>query len=377
MILLAFALSSFLQAPEDAARRSVERGLAFLEKEGVAWIRERGCLSCHHVPFLLWSHQEARGRGLAVDPKKLAEWTAWSRKDELAQQLDRIKLTEPDLEAFKAGAIDPETVARLAPLAQKPSTTEAAFAGDLAKILSPEELASHKDDLFRHLPREKGDGGGTATMSFLLLSSVFGAGESDVLSATRARIRELQQPDGSWKPGGGQLFAMKRSAAETIEVTTMWAMIALEEASPNALAFVKKTAPGKSNEWLAARMIVERKFGDAGAFEGFRRDLLARQKADGGWSWIQDNAADPLATGLALYALTVVGGIDDTVAGKARAFLTQTQMEDGSWTLEGLTARPKPSKDPIYRYWGTAWAAIGLARTLPEITGDAKTTPRR
>ena len=33
--------------------------------------------------------------------------------------------------------------------------------------------------------------------------------------------------------------------------------------------------------------------------------------------------------------------------------------------IDGLTAKPKPSKEPIYRYWGTAWAAIGLARTLP------------
>ena len=84
MLLLALALSSLVQTPEDPVRRAVERSLPFLEREGAAWIRERACLSCHHLPFLLWSFREARDRGVAVDEKKLAEWSEWSRKESLA-----------------------------------------------------------------------------------------------------------------------------------------------------------------------------------------------------------------------------------------------------------------------------------------------------
>jgi hypothetical protein len=177
-------------------------------------------------------------------------------------------------------------------------------------------------------------------------------------------MRELQQPDGSWKPGG-QLFSMKRPAAEATQVTTMWALIALDEATPKALEFVRQAAAGTTNEWLALRMMVEKRFGGDGV-EGQRRELLARQKEDGSWAWLQGGAGDPFGSGLVLYALAAVGSVDEPVLSKARAYLARTQKDDGSWAVDGLTAKPKPSKEPIYRYWGTAWAAIGLARTLPE-----------
>jgi len=51
----------------------------------------------------------------------------------------------------------------------------------------------------------------------------------------------------------------------------------------------------------------------------------------------------------------------------------ETQSEDGSWPVPPAPwtktgSQPDRLKllEPIYRYWGTAWATIGLARTLPE-----------
>lgn len=371
MILLAFALSAFLQSPEDAARRSVERSLPFLEKEGVAWIRERGCLSCHHVPFLLWSHQEARGRGLAIDPKKLAEWTAWSRRESLAQRV-RVRLPETGLEALQADGLPDGTHAKLAPLAKKPGSTEAGFLKELAQSLSPEELAAHQPALLEQAVREKGDGGGIDTLAGLLLGGVYGAVDAEFTASTRVHLGELQQADGSWKPGG-QLFALKRTPAEATEVTTMWAMLATGP-SEKALEIVRKAGPGATNEWLAARMVIEKRHGDPAPF---RKELQARQNADGGWAWLHGGASDAFATGQVLYALSLAGERDADAVAKARKYLVETQGPDGSWAVDGLTAKPRASKEPIYRYWGTAWAAIGLARTLPEITAAANTTPRR
>src|SRR6185295_13124159 len=37
---------------DTAVRDTVSRSLPFLEKEGVAWMKDRRCMSCHHVPFL-------------------------------------------------------------------------------------------------------------------------------------------------------------------------------------------------------------------------------------------------------------------------------------------------------------------------------------
>jgi hypothetical protein len=363
MLLLAIALSSVLPAQDDApARRSVERSLSFLEKQGTAWIRERGCLSCHHVPFMLWTFREAQDHGIAVDPRKLAEWTEWSRKESLAQHV-RIKLTDEALEALHGDGVAAETVARLAPLAKHPGGfTDESFKSNLSKTLTPEEIERYRMEMAARVPREKGDGGGLDTMGFLLLSGGYGAAEPDFLAATRGRMMELQQADGSWKPGG-QLFSMKRSAAEATEVTTMWAMIALGDPNPKALAFVRKAATGKTTEWLAARMIVEKRFGDAGPLVG---ELRSRQNPDGGWAWLAGGASDPFTTGVVLYALAIVGAAEPEAVAKARRFLVSTQAEDGSWAIDGLTAKPKASKEPIYRYWGTAWAAIGLARTLPE-----------
>src|SRR5947209_6098933 len=72
--------------PDDrAVRRAVERSLPFLEKHGVAWMNERGCLSCHTVSFQLWSFNETRRRGIAVDARKLEEWTNWSLLNTVAR----------------------------------------------------------------------------------------------------------------------------------------------------------------------------------------------------------------------------------------------------------------------------------------------------
>src|SRR5262249_2039390 len=57
---------------------AVRRSLTFLEKGAVAWKEERHCASCHHVPMTIWSLNEARARGYAVNDKALAELTSWT-----------------------------------------------------------------------------------------------------------------------------------------------------------------------------------------------------------------------------------------------------------------------------------------------------------
>jgi hypothetical protein len=92
------------QAETPDVRRAIERGLPFLEKGGVDWMRDRKCASCHHVTFMIWSHREALDRGFAVDPKKLDAWTRWTLDVSLASKtkegggldtLAQILLTRP------------------------------------------------------------------------------------------------------------------------------------------------------------------------------------------------------------------------------------------------------------------------------------------
>ena len=62
---------------ETAVRESVGRSLPFLESAGVAWMEERCCMSCHHVPFLLWTHRTAAAKEFDIDSQKLSDWEAW------------------------------------------------------------------------------------------------------------------------------------------------------------------------------------------------------------------------------------------------------------------------------------------------------------
>src|SRR5579862_5288902 len=199
----------------EQVRQAVDRSLPYLEREGIAWIQKRNCLSCHQVPFMLWSLAEAQAKGVRADPKRLAEWADWSMNESLAQQI-RIKLTDRNLETLKEGDIPAGTLAKLVPLAKKPAAKQADFVKELSKTLSPEELSEHQGTLLQQASREKGDGGGLDTMSQLLLAGVYGSKRSQeaaFISSTRARIVDLQQADGSWKPGG-QLGRLSRSEHE-------------------------------------------------------------------------------------------------------------------------------------------------------------------
>jgi squalene-hopene/tetraprenyl-beta-curcumene cyclase len=372
MITIALLLSA-LAAPQDVdrARAAVERSLPYLEKEGVAWIEKRDCLSCHVVPFLVWSHDEARAKGIPVDLQKLAGWVDWSTKESEACRM-LTWLSGPILDDLKAEGLPADTVGKLTPFTTRPELKggkkETVFRKELANALTAEERSKYELLVLRHAAHGKGDGGGVDTMSQLLLAGVGGA---EFAASTRAFLLGFQQPDGSWKPNG-QLRGMNRSEGEAVAITTMWTALALgpsSDAAQKAVGFVRKAARGKTTEWLVVRALGEAAFGERGAAEEFLRELRGRQNADGGWSAVPEAASDAFATGLALYAL---GSAEDAAVPRARKFLAESQSPDGSWAVPPApwtTAGSKPERnqrlDPIYRYWGSAWAAIGLARTLP------------
>ena len=54
----------------------IDRSLAFLVKDALAWKKEHNCASCHHAALVVWAMREAKQRGLAVDEPVLAELTS-------------------------------------------------------------------------------------------------------------------------------------------------------------------------------------------------------------------------------------------------------------------------------------------------------------
>jgi hypothetical protein len=207
---------------------------------------------------------------------------------------------------------------------------------------------------------------------------------TEFLADAQDLMVRFQQPDGSWK-AAGQLPSQNRPHAETDEVTTMWATLALatldppdeltEKALKRAAGFLSKVKPGETNESLIGALLVERKFGRPERSRELLKQLLSRQNPDGGWAWRQGGGSDAFATGQALYALTRSAPLADAAAvRRACDYLIDSQTDDGSWSVPGRAISSAATEarlkkvSPIYRYWGTAWATIGLLGTLPETT---------
>jgi hypothetical protein len=326
------ALAAAAEAGDAKVRETVTRSLGFLEKEGVAWMQERGCASCHNTTFLVWSHNEAARRGVPVDAAKVEAWTNWALVNGLARK--------------DGGGLD--TMYQLV-------------------------LARDANSSWRRKPSRNNK---TVDPFENLWESILAA----------------QEPDGFWKPGG-QLTSPP-------EVTTRWALLALESrdttaaqgavgalaeqvkrtdaavgpAREKALTWLAKAPPAASTEALALRLLTAYRSGSPGAGKAHLDELLARQRPDGGWSYTAGGAeSDAFATGQALYALTWPGidlnGSHPSLS-RARAFLLRTQRPDGSWfvstrSIHPVTKAKTEGTDQVYTYWGSAWAAIGLARTLP------------
>jgi hypothetical protein len=213
-----------------------------------------------------------------------------------------------------------------------------------------------------------------------MLYIILGIGSARTLDDTTAEGLEKllsawiagQEANGSWTLKNWEA-PKKAPIYETDEVLTLWSLLALTAADKTkldkeawtrsrdrALAWLKDAKPGDSTQALALRLLVRVKYGErisAPTDEPLVKELLARQNPDGGWSWSKAPKSDALGTGQALYALMVAGvPSSDSAVQRAQSFLVKNQQKDGSWAVGGRNVT----------YFGSAWAAIGLMRSLPE-----------
>jgi len=303
---------------DEQVRTTIERSLPFVQTEGQRWIDEKKCVTCHQVPFMVWALNAAADRGVAVDRPKREATSAW------ATDWHNIA-TKPQLELGER-----------------------------------EALSNHHDPVAQLLlGRSAAERDPAAAAWPALFAECLAAG---------------QQDDGSWK-AGGQLPSQKRPPRETQEVTTMWALVALQSYAAadgslhgrfeKARAWLGAQTEAQSTEWWAVRLLVERAAGNVAVADKVRGELLKRQNADGGWGWLTADASDAFGTGVALYSLSRDGlsSAEPSIA-RGRQFLVHSQQAAGSWPVKG-TKKDKAQKiEPTATYWGTCWAVIGLAETL-------------
>jgi ankyrin repeat protein len=103
----------------------------------------------------------------------------------------------------------------------------------------------------------------------------------------------------------------------------------------------------------------------------FARELIARQRFDGGWSQNPNLESDAYATGQVLFALAESKNLKttDLVFQRGIRYLLTTQKEDGSWHVKSRAPKFQPyfqsgfphEHDQWISMAGTAWAAIALS----------------
>jgi hypothetical protein len=307
-------------------RQSVERGLSFLERDGLAWMKKQQCASCHHIPLMIWGLGEGRKHGYPVNVEAINHATSWVLAD-----------------------------------------------GNLAKVFP---------DLPLDKERSEPDYLGPLNMALAIVGSGIGDSWAEKVQRTLLdRVVTQQMADGSWNANKGGRPPVHGS----IDVQTSWFYLALATSTPkNGEGDPSKIQRDKASQWLTRmgvdttshqsltmRLMVLSKLGGASdQKKQLVAALLREQDAAGGWSQRPNMKSDAFATGQALYVL--MGSRDPGVAEavrRATRFLVDTQQLDGSWQMTSRSAEPPgpgPARDlkPII-YVGTAWATMGLAGWWP------------
>lgn len=330
VVLLCLVAASPVEPADSPVRAAVERSLPVLLERSLAW-KERAfgpkqvrCVSCHHLPMTVWTHNEAAARGFAFDRAAVH-----ALADHATNHRYEPELVDGYLDTvFLSHERSPPTEDRLASFAF--------FRQRLIDLQLPDGSWMVWDG--RH-PEEPG------------MQVVWqGAGASEEAK------REATEVDTLWTLLG--LAASERVASSPDEHAA-----SLVASRRRALSWLDGRGPPTRNDWLGWRMLVEQRHGTDEGVRRWRELLIARQNGDGGWGMAKGDDSHPLVTGQCLYALAEGGAPAGEPIARGRAFLLGTQSEDGTWPAASRV-KPDHSNDVTVQ-WGTAWATLGLLSTLP------------
>ncbi|SIO33550.1 Squalene-hopene cyclase C-terminal domain-containing protein [Singulisphaera sp. GP187] len=323
--------ASVPSATPRQVQQSVERAIGFMQTESTAWLKSRNCFTCHHLAMPLWAISEAERQGYTIDKAFVAE------------------------------------------------TTEAMIGGPDKLMTS--KLFNDPADPPDPRPIGKGVRTGTAFMAVAARSlPSLSEGQKQSLRRIADEILKKQRNDGGWD------FFLSRPPINESETTdAAWLIMALQgETGPDATES-QRTALAKANAWLADTklpktlqdqvftvLLAARAGKPREEMDATIRELLALQRADGGWSQNADTASDAYATGQTLYVLALAGfTADQPEIKRSIDFLIATQKPDGSWPMtsrsspDGKTGGSAKLLTPI-TCAASAWATLGLARLVPK-----------
>jgi N-acyl-D-amino-acid deacylase len=324
MLPLSFASTLFFGIPvsDETIRASVLRGLDRLESAATNYTTNRSCVSCHHQALPVMALSSAKNRGYKIGDNVIAEQVKFT--------IDTFK---PRTKAIRGGS---------------------------------------------------GIGGANTTAAYALLTLKHaGHTQDETTDALVEFLLKNQKSDGSWQPttdrppSEGSFFTSTALALETLRHYGVEGdeklPTPLLKANENGLAYLQKTKVKSTEDrvfriWgLIAAKAPEREIRDA------VDDLLNRQRADGGWSQLDDMASDAYATGSVMTVLRKAGiaprnkGLRNGVR-----FLIFRQDASGAWIV---TTRSKPiqklfdngdpgGKSQFISIAATGWAVMALMEQI-------------
>ena len=320
-------------ATTEQVQQTVDRAIGYLQTESAAWLNTRKCAACHHVPMPLWALSEAERQGYAIDKKFVADTT-----ESLLGSRDKLMASK----IFPNPADPPD-------------------------------------------PRPQGRGLNMG-LPFLAVAAQslpsLKEGQKQSLKLIAEEIVKKQQPDGSW-----EFFATLRRPPINESQTTdaAWIIMALEGEMGADAPESQRVALKNAIAWLDAAKLSDihqdkvlkvlmgvRSAKPRKTMQTTIDELLALQRADGGWSQtVPELKSDAFATGQTLYVLSLAGFTAERPEIKRGIdFLVATQKPDGSWPMISRSTpdgSPGSSKllTPI-TCAASSWATLGLARLAPK-----------
>lgn len=204
-------------------------------------------------------------------------------------------------------------------------------------------------------------------------------------------LKSRQTPEGSWPYTAGDIRPPLCSdyigqTALSLRALQLYApktdKAAYDQAVQRAAAWIAKQKSRSTDDRGWRVLGLAWAGGNKDALQKARQELLATQRADGGWSDLESMESNAYSTGKALYALQAAGlPASDAASQKAVKFLLNTQLEDGSWYVKTRAMAFQPyfesgfphAFDQFISAAGTGWATLALTQaTQPLKTVAAK-----
>jgi hypothetical protein len=302
--------------PAATVRAAVERSLPLLQRSAVTFAEKSGCVSCHNNSLTSLTIAAARKYNFTVDG---------------AAEQTQVKATAAFVESWRERSLQAWPIP-----------------------------------------------GDSATVSYLLMGLDAAKHSPDLATDAWARyLKNRQRADGRWSDPS------HRPPLEASDFqATATALRALRAYAPKARRGDYENAIRRGADWLKsakpltgedrAFQLLGLAWGGASADVAGEasRDLIAQQRADGGWAQHEALASDAYATGQALVALLESGAVavTDEAYKRGVAYLRSTQLEDGTWFVRTRAIAIQPHFEIGFPHghdqWisaaATNWAAMAL-----------------